>query len=108
MKRMTLSWIAFSAVLLAPAAGAADVSCARGGLQKAVALYIEAQTKGDTSGLPLANGVGYYENAARVDIEGGIVKTPLKIAHHRSLLDESTCQTFTEVIVTDAEKPYVL
>ncbi len=32
----------------------------------------------------------------------------MKIDHHRSLLDESTCQTFTEVIVTDAAKPYVL
>ena len=27
---------------------------------------------------------------------------PLEIDHHRSLLDEATCQTFTEVIVTDA------
>ncbi|HEX5049058.1 MAG TPA: hypothetical protein VFX89_18245 [Gammaproteobacteria bacterium] len=108
MKCFSRSWMLLCAVLLAPAAGAADVSCVRGGLQKAVDLYIAAQTKGDTSGLPLATGLGYYENAARVDIEGGIVKTPLKIAHHRSLLDESTCQTFTEVIVTDPEKPYVL
>jgi len=108
MKRITRSWIVLSAVLLGPAAGAAEVSCVRGGLQKAVDLYVEAQTKGDTSGLPLANGLGYYENAARIDIEGSIVKTPLKIAHHRSLLDEATCQTFTEVIVTDPEKPYVL
>ena len=32
----------------------------------------------------------------------------MKIDHHRSLLDPSTCQTFTEVIVTNKEKPYVL
>jgi len=35
-------------------------------------------------------------------------RKPLKIDHHRSLFDEATCQTFTEVIVTDAANPYVL
>jgi hypothetical protein len=80
----------------------------RGGLQRAVDLYIEAQTKGDTSGLPLAAGLGYIENMAPADIDEGLINTPLTIDHHRSLLDESTCQTFTEVIVTDAAKPYIL
>jgi hypothetical protein len=37
-----------------------------------------------------------------------VIKTPMKIDHHRSLLDRDTCQTFTEVIVTNKEKPYVL
>jgi hypothetical protein len=32
----------------------------------------------------------------------------MKIDHHRSLFDTATCQTFTEVIVTNKEKPYVL
>ena len=32
----------------------------------------------------------------------------MKIDFHRSLIDVSTCQTFTEVIVTDKAKPYVL
>ena len=32
----------------------------------------------------------------------------MAIDHHRSLIDPSTCQTFTEVIVTNKEKPYVL
>jgi hypothetical protein len=58
--------------------------------------------------LPLANGVGYVENMERIDIDTGVIKKPLKIDHHRSLLDEATCQTFTEVIVTDAANPYVL
>lgn len=92
-----------------PAGGAArQVSCVRGGLQYAVNLYIEAQTKGDASLLPLANGLGYVENMEPVDIASGLINTPLKIDHHRSLLDEATCQTFTEVIVTNPEKPYVL
>ena len=116
MKRSTFSWIVLSSALLAPgaaftqpAAGSSQgISCVRGGLQRAVDLYIEAQTKGDTSGLPLAAGLGYVENMERVAIADGLINTPLKIDHHRSLLDESTCQTFTEVIVTDSAKPYVL
>jgi hypothetical protein len=109
VKRLTFSWIVVAAVSLAPAVGfSQQVSCVRGGLQRAVNLYIEAQTKGDTAGLPLANGIGYVENMARTDIAMGLINTPLKIDHHRSLLDEATCQTFTELIVTDAANPYVL
>jgi hypothetical protein len=72
-----------------------------------VDLYIAAQTKGDTSGLPLAAGLGYMENVAPFDITKGLIKTPMKIDHQRSLIDTSTCQTYTEVIVTDKEHPYV-
>jgi len=97
-----------AAALLAPAVGFAQISCSREGLQRAVDLYIAAQTKGDTSGMPLAMGLGYMENAALFDINNGVIKTPMKIDHTRSLLDTSTCQTFTEVIVTNKEKPYVL
>jgi len=108
VNRFTFSWILLAGALLAPAVGFAQISCVRGGLQNAVDLYIEAQTKGDTSGLPLAAGLGYMENMARADINEGLINKPLKIDHHRSLLDESTCQTFTEAIVTDPENPYVL
>jgi len=108
VKRSTFPWLVLAGALLTPAVGFAQVSCVRGGLQRAVDLYIEAQTKGDTSGLPLAAGAGYIENMAPADINAGLIKTPLTIDHHRSLLDESTCQTFTEVIVTDAAKPYIL
>ena len=109
MRRLTLSFVVLCAVGLVPAVGAAQqISCVRGGLQRAVNLYIDAQTKGDTSGLPLATGLGYVENMEKLDINTGVIKKPLKIDHHRSLLDEATCQTFTEVIVTDAANPYVL
>ena len=108
VKRSTVSWVVLAGVLLTPTVGSAQISCVRGGLQRAVDLYIEAQTKGETSGLPLAAGMGYVENMARADVSTGLINTPLKIDHHRSLLDESTCQTFTELIVTDPEKPYVL
>jgi hypothetical protein len=108
MKRITLIGIALTFALLAPAAGFAQVSCSREGLQRAVDLYIAAQTKGDTSGMPLAMGLGYMENVANANIATGLIRTPMKIDFHRSLLDPATCQTFTEVIVTNKEKPYVL
>jgi hypothetical protein len=108
VKRTTFGWIVLSGALLAPTIGSAQVSCARGGLQRAVDLYVAAQTKGDTSGLPLAAGLGYYENAVPVDINAGLIKKPLVIDHHRSLLDTASCQTFTEAIVTDKQTPYVL
>jgi hypothetical protein len=105
---MAIVGIVLSGALVAPSAGFAQVSCSRDGLQRAVDLYIAAQTKGDTSGMPLATGLGYQENMAPADIAKGLIRTPMKIDHHRSLLDTATCQTFTEVIVTNPEKPYVL
>lgn len=108
MKRTTLIPVALCATMLAPAAAWSQASCVRGGLQRAVDLYIEAQSQGDTSGLPLAAGLGYYENMERIDIDNGMIRKPLAIDHYFSLLDEDSCQTFTEVIVTDADEPYVL
>src|SRR5688572_12407438 len=108
MTRTVLMAMVLAGLLVAPTEGVAQVSCTREGLQRAVDLYIAAQTKGETSGMPLATGLGYFENMARADINTGLIKTPMKIDLHRSFLDPATCQTFTEVIVTTKEKPYVL
>lgn len=94
--------------LLIPVAGYAQVSCTREGLKAATDLYVAAQTKGDTAGLPLAMGLGYVENFKAMAIGDGLIKKAMKIDRHSSLLDTSTCQTFTEVIVTDKAAPYVL
>jgi hypothetical protein len=112
----TLVSIALSGALLAPAlsfaqppgANTGEVSCTRGGLQNAVDYYIRAQTSGDMPGMPLATGVGYQENIAPAEINGSMLTRALEIDHHFSLLDEDSCQTFTEVIVTDDDEPYVL
>ena len=98
---------ALCATWLVPALSHAEVSCGRSGLQQAVDLYTAAQTKGDLSGLPLAKGVGYWENTAPADIQKGFVTKPMKIDHQRSFLDTDTCQTITESIVTDKTAPYV-
>jgi hypothetical protein len=108
MTRTALTALVLTGGLLAPVTSSAQLSCSRDGLQRAVDLYVTAQSKGDVSGLPLAPGLGYVENHAPAAIDSGLIRTALKIDHHRSLLDPSTCQTFTEVIVTNAAKPYVL
>lgn len=107
MKGTHFVWIVLSGALLAPSVGFTQISCSREGLRRAVDLYITAQTNGDTSGLPLATGLGYMENAAPADINEGLINRPMAIDHQRSLLDTATCQTFTEVIVTAEENPYV-
>lgn len=108
MKRIPFFWLVLSSALLIPMSSYAQVSCTRGGLQRAVDLYVEAQTRGDISVLPLPPSVGYWENVAPADIKEGLINTPLVIDHHLSLLDTDTCQTFIEVIVTNKEKPYVI
>lgn len=108
MIRTICKWIVLSAGLLAPVASFAQVACTRDGLQAATDLYIAAQTKGDPSEMPLANGLGYIENMQVMDIKSGVIQKPLKIDFHRTLIDPATCQTFTEVIVTDKSHPYVL
>jgi len=109
VRRFSMMCWAMAALFFAPlAALAQDVSCTRGGLQRAVDLYISAQSEGNTSELPFAANLGYYENEALMDVDDGLINTPMTINHHRSLLDADSCQTFTEVIVNDEDNPYVL
>lgn len=108
MTRIALAGAVLAGALIVPTTGFAQVSCSRDGLQHAADLYIAAQTKGDTSGLPLAAGLGYWENAAPASIDTGLIRTAMTIDHQRTLVDPATCQTFTEVVVTDKAKPYVL
>ncbi len=108
MNRFTFRWIALVSALLAPAVCYPQVSCTREGLQAATDLYIAAQTKGDISGLPLAKGLGYVENFKAMNMNEGLINKAMKIDHTRSLLDTATCQTFTEVIISDKANPYAL
>jgi len=109
MSRMLCKWfLALSAGLLVPLASFGQIACTPDGLEAASSLYIAAQGKGDPSGMPLAKGLAYIENMQVVDIQSGVIQKPLKIDFHRTLIDPATCQTFTEVIVTDKSHPYVI
>lgn len=113
MSRILCKWMVLAAALpvaalLVPMVSFAQVACTRDGLQAATDLYLAAQTKGDTSGLPLAKGLAYMENQKEADIKTGVIQKPMKIDFHRTLIDPTTCQAFTEIIVTDKAHPYVL
>ncbi|MET0280598.1 MAG: hypothetical protein ABW278_05655 [Steroidobacteraceae bacterium] len=83
------------------------VSCTRGGLQHAVNLYLAAQAKGDISALPVATGLGYQENMQPGDLKTGFLSKPLHIDKTMSMFDQESCQSFTEIIVTNKAAPYV-
>lgn len=110
MKRPTLGLLLVSgAALFTPLSSfAQDLSCTRSGLQHAVDRYIAAQTSGDLSSMQLPANVGYWENMVLTDINSSIVTKPLVIDHHMSILDEDSCSSFTEVIVTNDAEPYVI
>ena len=90
-----------------PATQRPMVSCTRGGLQHAVNLYLAAQAKGDISALPLATGLGFQENMKAGDIKTSFLSKPLVIDRHMSIFDQDSCQSFTEIIVTNKAEPYV-
>jgi hypothetical protein len=83
------------------------VSCQRGGLQHAVGLYLAAQATGDISGLPLANGLGYQEDMKPADVNTGFLTKKKVIDKSLSLYDDQSCQTYTEIWVTDKDSPWV-
>ena len=83
------------------------VSCQRGGLQHAVKLYLEGQAKGDFSALPVATGLGYWENMKAADIKTGFLTKKLNINRSFALFDQETCQTYVEIMVADKAEPYV-
>jgi len=126
MKLLKLLPIVIAAALIAPASGRAQVktppgmenaaqkptlkvqSCTRDSLKKMTDLYIAAQTKGDISSLPLAPGVHYIENMAAANIKESFLLRPMnKFDYVFSAYDTATCQTFTEMVVTNKEAPYI-
>jgi len=86
----------------------AQTECTRSMLQMATDRYIAAQTAGDPSKMSLAPKVKYIENMQETKKGKGLWNTPLPIAFHRSIFDVGRCKTFTEVIVTEGDRPYVL
>ena len=108
MRRFVFVALVLAGAALTPTAGFAQMSCSREGLQRAVDLYIAAQTKATRPLFRSRRASATWRTTRQADIASGLIKTAMKIDHHRSLLDPSTCQTFTEAIVTNKEKPYVL
>ena len=108
MMRSLAVLVVVCGMLFSPAETRAQSVCTRADLQSAVDSYIAAQGKGTPSEMRLATTAKYSENMQDAAIEKGILRTPLKIDFHRSLLDASACETFTEVIVTEVTHPYAM
>ncbi|RDL37668.1 Uncharacterized protein BP5553_05101 [Venustampulla echinocandica] len=90
-------------------AAEATAECSREMLQAATASLIAAQTAGSSSGITaLSDTVTYTQNAKAATISTGILSQALKIDHNRSSYDTTQCATYTELIVTDTAKPYVI
>jgi hypothetical protein len=95
-----------SAVLLALLISAnlhAAPNCSRDELDGAVEGYLAAQRTGDRDALTAAPVTRHFEQQQPITAEASIVNTPLAIDFHRSILDETSRRTFTELeaMVTD-------
>jgi hypothetical protein len=70
--------------------------------------YLKAQTTGDTSVIPMGLWVDYNQNLEESTMATGVISTPQKIDFTRTIYDNKTCTSYTEVIITDPAHPYVL
>lgn len=89
-------------------ATSAQAQCSRATLEKVAGAYVEAQTAGKASLLPLAKGATYAENDQAMDVAKGVVAGPLKVDFTRSLYDTTQCVAFTELVAANDPHPYVI
>ena len=108
MTRVIAAVAVVCGTLCLPSTSQAQARCTRAELDAVVNTYLAAQTMGNISGLKLATSMKYIEQMQDAALDKSILRTPLKIDFHRSLLDVDACETFTEAIVTDSSHPYVL
>lgn len=95
-------------LFLTAAPALAQQSCTREELQQATDAYIQAQTKGDPTLVPLSGWTQYNEQMEMGTMSTGILSKPQKIDFTRTIVDTQACQTFTEIVITDPAHPYVL
>jgi hypothetical protein len=94
--------------ILTALAAHARAECSKDILRNITADHEAAQIAGKTSFSSLGASVAYTENRKKVDITKGILSQALKIDHSRSQHDTAQCAAFSEFIVTNPAKPYVI
>lgn len=99
-----------SYILLASASLALKVSaaCSRDMLREATAAYIEAQTAGDPTLLPLGCGATYKENDVTMKIAEGVLSQAITIDFNRTIHDTVECAAFAELTAATSKHPYVI
>lgn len=83
-------------------------TCTRDELKAATTAYVEAQRTGDIAKLPLDPKVHFLTNMKTVERGAGLWNTALPIANAMSFHDDKRCKTFTEIVVNQGGKPYVI
>lgn len=86
----------------------ASADCSREMLQELADTYVEAQTMGNASMVPLADGSYYGENDVPMSIAEGILSDDIKADFTRSFHDTTLCATFTEFVAATHDHPYVI
>jgi hypothetical protein len=82
--------------------------CTREMLQELADTYVEAQSTGNATMLPLAADSYYGENDVAMDIAEGVLTEALTVDFTRSFYDTTQCATFTELVAATNSHPYVI
>ncbi|KAF2645737.1 hypothetical protein P280DRAFT_128422 [Massarina eburnea CBS 473.64] len=85
-----------------------SAACTRDQLVVATSDLFTSQTSGKLTGSSFADNIKYTENRKVVNVTKGILSQALTINHNRSQSDISQCAAFSEFIVTNSTKPYVI
>ena len=83
-------------------------TCTRDELKATTDAYVAAQRSGNIAGLPLHEKARFLQNMADVERGAGLWNTALPVANAMSFHDDKRCKTFTEIIVTEGAKQYVI
>jgi hypothetical protein len=90
-------------------AESAIAGCTRTSLEAAAESYVAAQQAGDVSKMSLLSPlILITQNMKEVTKEQAFVNKAMPVTFHRNFLDVDTCQTYSEVIVTQRENSCVL
>lgn len=83
-------------------------TCTMEQLKTATAAYVAGQAKGDISALPLDPKAHFLQDMETVEKSAGLWNTPLPVTHALNFHDPLRCKTFSEIIITDGGKQYVI
>jgi hypothetical protein len=110
MKKWAIFALALAGTLgfAAPAQAQFGGTCDRASLQDVADKYVEAQKAGMPLLIPMGNWVVYTENSKQSAMSTGVLSTALKIDHHLTLLDETNCTVFIEMVAASNDQPRVI
>jgi len=103
---MYSSIVTFHVALLSALAPITAATCTLQNLQDAASAYTSSVAAGVPSAA-LAKAL-YKENNKDANITTGLLSTPMKIDHNKTLFDTTLCATYSELIITDPKAPYVI